>query len=916
MVSLPPPLTAEILVDDVWQPVSARATTAVTVARGASSEGSQAEPGRCGLVIDNRDRSKSPRNPNSPLFGKIGRNTPFRLAVHAGASYLWVPTNTDRASTPDNAALSITGDMDIRLDVAPDSWLGDGNLTELMGKWEAIGDQRSWALYVWTDGRLTFWWSEDGINVKQVLPSVAVPAGPGQRKAVRVTLDVDNGAAGSTATFYTADTLAGPWTQLGDPVVTAGVTSVFDSTAPVDVGAVRTLGFPDATGRFYGAEIRNGINGTLVASPDFTTQEPATASFTDSAGRVWTVEGDAVITNRKTRMRGEIPAWPPQRDMSGNDIYTPLAPAGILRRLGQGTKALDSSLRRRIPSYSPLAYWPMEEGESATQASSPTAGVQPLTLSPANWAAEDSLPSSSPLPQINSGTSTPCNMLGRVPASATALTSWHVQWVYFIETGPAIERTFLRILSTGTVAEWYIQSSSATGSTILGKDSDGNTVFTQGIGTGTDIFGQWVRVKFAATQNGGNVDWNITWTDVGGDSGFFSSSFAGTVGRPTGVASPPHGYAADLDGMAIGHISVWPTNSTAAYDNAIDAWAGETAGRRIQRLCAENGVPFTVLDETVLDDTHTVGPQRVDTFLKLLQDAADADRGFLLEQRERLGLTYRPRTTLYNQTPRLTLSFTDGVIADFKATDDDKLTENDVTVKRTAGSEGQAVLETGALSVQDPPDGVGRGYDVQHTLNLQTDEQTAPMAQWLLHLGTFDGMRYPQITLDLANPRVQEMIDDILEADVGDLIRLTDLPAEYGPDDVDLIVQGYNEEAGPEAWRHTFACLPGQPYRVAVVGDDVLGRADTDGSELAAAVDTDDTVLSVTVTDGLLWTTDPVECPFDIRTGGEVMTVVSCTTAAQDTFTRLVTTGWGTADSGQAWTTTGGSTSDYSVQGV
>ncbi len=61
--------------------------------------------------------------------------------------------------------------------------------------------------------------------------------------------------------------------------------------------------------------------------------------------------------------------------------------------------------------------------------------------------------------------------------------------------------------------------------------------------------------------------------------------------------------------------------------------------------------------------------------------------------------------------------------------------------------------------------------------------------------------------------------------------------------------------------------------------------------------------------------TYPLDFPFDIRTGGEVMRVTACTQAAQDAFARTVETGWGTADSGQAWTTTGGSASDYSVTG-
>jgi hypothetical protein len=311
-----------------------------------------------------------------------------------------------------------------------------------------------------------------------------------------------------------------------------------------------------------------------------------------------------------------------------------------------------------------------------------------------------------------------------------------------------------------------------------------------------------------------------------------------------------------------------------------------------------------------------MGPQRSGKLLDLLSEITESDLGFLTEQRGARALTYRQHSTLYNQTPALELDYSQGLISPpFTPEDDDKLSENDVTAKRRGGASSRAVLETGALSTLDPPDGIGL-YDVEHTLSLHTDEQTTDMAGWLLHLGTFDGMRYTSLALDLANPRVYAMVDDILQVDIGDTIRLTHLPDDLPPGDVDLIVQGYTEHIGEDAWRITFACVPGEPWSVAVVDDAVLGRVDTDGSVLAVAAGSTDAVLQVEVTAGPLWTTEPIEAPLDIRVGGEVMTVTAITGDVQDRFARTVTSGWGTADSGQAWTTTGGSVSDYSVQGV
>jgi hypothetical protein len=58
---------------------------ALTITRGRSDEQTQASPQRMSFTIENRDGKYSPRNPLSPLFGKIGRNTPVRCTIDSGA---------------------------------------------------------------------------------------------------------------------------------------------------------------------------------------------------------------------------------------------------------------------------------------------------------------------------------------------------------------------------------------------------------------------------------------------------------------------------------------------------------------------------------------------------------------------------------------------------------------------------------------------------------------------------------------------------------------------------------------------------------------------------------------------------------------------------------------------------------------
>jgi hypothetical protein len=893
----------ELLVDGEWIPVRTYERDTIEVDTGRGDGASQTDPGRLSITIDNRSGRYSTRNPESDLYGKIGRNTRGRLSVPGTTSYLELDGNAaNNASTPDAAALDITGDLDLRWEGETD-WYAPG-ITILMGKWGSAGN-RSYYLRL-DNGSLYVLATRDG--TVGPFGSWPLPVLP-RRAAVRATIDADNGAGGVTIRLFWAESISGPWVQFSDDIIVANPLTIHSSTAPLMIAPeqIDTVARRAVAGRVYKAEVRNGINGPLAAAPDFTAQAAGTTSFVDSAGRTWTLSGTAVIRDRADLIVVEVPEWPQDWQPDESDAWVTIEGAGILRRMGQGKKALQSTLRRRIPSYRPLAYWPMEEGSNATRAYSPIAGVSPLALTGVNWASADSLPSSNPLPALAPTSTNPAMMMGRVPAPATALTAWAVQWLYRLDQAPASRFTFMRILGTGTIAEWYIQTG-ADGTNLIGRDDDGTTLVSHNIGTGSDLFGQWVLVHFVLAQNGSNINYDIFWTDVGGDAGHFGSSIAGSLGRPSAVASPPNGYAADLNGMAIGHISVWPLAGTSAYTNAVTAWTGETAWQRVRRLATEENLPLARIGGP--ETTELVGPQTPDTLLNLLQAAADADGALLLEDATRPGLVFRERSSMYSQTPKLVLSYNQapGLAAPLKPVDDDTAIRNDRTVVRDGGSEARAVLEDGPLSV----DSIGQ-YDDSVTLSLHDDAQAEPIAYWRLHQGTVDGPRYPQVRVLLH--KAPHLIPAVLALTEGDLIRITDLPKYVGYGDVDLLVDGKRHELGQERWEVTFNCSPGEPWRVAAVDDAVLGRVDTDGSELAAAVDTDDTVLRVTVTEGPAWSTEPADYPVDLRAGGEIMTATSCTYAVQDTFTRTLPTGWGTADSGQTWTTSGGSSTDYSVGG-
>jgi hypothetical protein len=201
--------------------------------------------------------------------------------------------------------LTVTGDIDIRVDLAMDNWV-PGAVQALATRTGAAGHW-AWQFAVRANGALRLTWSANGSTTigpdsTQVLPFVK-----GERMAVRVTLDVDNGSSQRVLTYYTAPSIAGPWTQLGS-TVTGAVTSIFAATAPLDVGARGTIEL--LAGLVYGVEVRNGIDGPVVARFDATDKTPGDGTITDESGKVFTLSGNAAIVQGNPKPDLYVPASP------------------------------------------------------------------------------------------------------------------------------------------------------------------------------------------------------------------------------------------------------------------------------------------------------------------------------------------------------------------------------------------------------------------------------------------------------------------------------------------------------------------------------------------------------------------------------------------------------------------------------
>ncbi|WP_329219258.1 hypothetical protein [Streptomyces microflavus] len=860
-------LRGELMLGGSWVNITKDIYTRepIRIVHGTANEGAQPDPASCSLLLNNAGGKYSPRNSLGPHFGLLTRNTPVRITVPAAES--WLRLDGGHASTPSTAALATPGDLDVRVEVSPDDWVVYGRVRPLIGRWDGGAGLLGWRLAVLTDGTLDLSWSSTGAvaGVRNASSTLAV-GGPGDgRLCVRAVLDVNNGSAGCTATFYTAPTMAGPWTVLGAPVVSAGTTTVASPATSVVLGSSPGLGLPGIplAGRVYRAEVRSGIGGTLLTAPDFTGLVDGATGVTDSAGRVWSLSGTATVSRRECLFTGEVSDWPPRWTGAGHDAWVPVQAAGILRRLGQGRRPLESTLRRRVPSAPGLlAYWPMEDAAGATQLYSPIPGVLPVRVSGMSLAADDSLPGSAPLPSLGAVAS----MSATVPHSPSA--GWHVEMVYRLPAMPIVLTEILRVNIAGSVMRSAHVFASTSAIRIEARNADGGTIQFFDLTTTaaiTDFAGIWNRLSlFVVPVGGTQTRLTAAWRDIAtGDWWRANTTFTGTMGTATAVAGI---WGGATQGMTLGHLGVFSVpgvqNGTGAlpgvtiYNGADSGYDRETAVDRVRRLAAEEPIlRLAARDGDNSTASELMGPQGRAELLSLLGELGETDSGILAETMDRVGLLYRDRATLYNQVPRLTLDYAAGEVAPpLEPAEDDADRPNDVTVTRAGGSSGRVVIEDGPNGARPPEEGGVGTYEEAVTLSLGTDAQARPIAGWRAHLGTWDEARYPTVRVELH--RRPELIPQALRLHVGDLVRITNPPMYTGPGPLDLIVRQIQHEPRPRAWVLTLSCTPAGPYRVGVAGGP-RDHVDTAGSRLSAATTATDTVLQVEVTAGRTWMEAP-----------------------------------------------------------
>lgn len=627
----------------------------IEIERGRPDETSDVDPAKCKLTINNRGGKYSPRNPNGPYYGRIGRNTPLRVTIG-------IPTVGDA---------NVVDENDVTTHTAPsvDSRASSGLL---ICAWATSFEPGEYTLPAsMTRDAET---SAEGSTVASAYEELTEPGDTGQR-----TADFTPDEGGSTG--YAAASVAMPGDN-GAPVIEEFWDAVrYAEDVAFLTGEDTQAGWwlvaVQAWQYDYNRSMPNTPQGTsgqwtLIA-------DSQTANNSVARVKVWTrrvlVDGSQQVTfptagdgNRNNHARlyllsdvqfsaarfaGEVSAWPPRWHHSEGDVWVPIEAGGILRRLGQGSAPIRSAIYREEMSpgkTTPVAYWPCEDRENAGSIASALDNGDPMLIVGEPKLAEfDDFAASASLPTMQAGM-----FSGQVPNYDVGDES-QVRWLLAVpEDGIDDDQVLLTVWTNGSARQWEIVYKVDNAMRFRIYDIRGQQIQEDSVTWSEDVDGALLRMSLEVTEtDNGDIDYNLGLLPVGAREGrFVSHSVSGeTFGRIERVQVNVGSEDSDLGDTAIGHVSVHNTITT-IFDlwAALDAWRDESAGRRIERLCAEEEIPFTVALPTAdLDDTALMGPQGAETLLDLLREAAQVDGGILHETREEVGLSYRPRTSLYNQ---------------------------------------------------------------------------------------------------------------------------------------------------------------------------------------------------------------------------------------------------------------------------
>ncbi|MGN9802072.1 hypothetical protein [Micromonospora sp. L32] len=778
----------------------------ITISRGKSSPLADTVPSQCSLVLDNSDGRFTPRNAIGAYYPSLQKNTPLRVRIRQARDLFgrttsngWGPADSGQVWTTSGGAAG---------DYSTDGAVGKHSLG-------SVGVLRASLI-------------DTGLNSHRVTADVTCPVMPtGASISHWVVV-----RAADTSNYY----------AVALTVTTSGAVSLVmyrrqggALSAPLDSASglpVHTAGtrwrivFELAGERLRATAWRPAVEfdpGWLVEATD-TVLTAGTQVGVMSREETGNTNGTVVISwdsfdVSSIRFTGLVDRWPSRWDPSGTNRYVPITAHGVLRRIATAGEATRSPLYRYLmaQTWARTAYWPLEDGESATEASSADdQAPQMLPSAPVRFGVQ--APSTS-------GVSTMVDPKGaylhaRMPEYYAL--DWRLEVVLSHGKVPSLTVRSLSWLCPGSLTRWDLNST-PTGFQIAAWTAVSGGSIQLAVNTAViPQPGQLHHIRVDVIHPGGTdvrADVYVDGTFVG-----WSSATGLQAHVPNVMRINPD--AVDSDNVPlVGHLIMWgerPVGSESAQ--AALGYPGEHAHRRIEAVCAERDVPYAPVYGAAVT-SEPMGPRPSGSLVGTLRDAEATDAGLLYELRSG-HVSYRRRAALVDQSAVLVLDYDEGHVAPpFEPSDDDAQLRNDVTVRRPLGSEAR-VVDAAHIAA------VGR-YETTLTLNPSDDERLEQLAAWAVRRGTVAEQRFDTIAINMSRVTAS-VVSQWLACDIGDRVTVDNVPTHLTPDSVDVMLAGYTEVIEwPRRWRVEMVCEPYSPWVTGVLDSTTLGRLDTAGSTLA-----------------------------------------------------------------------------------
>lgn len=795
---------------------SAHSGGGIKIKRGRPNESPIAEASECNLVLNNQAGKWSELNPASPYFGRLGRNQPIRVALRRiRDDFNHTETNT-WGTTPtwvDSEQVTRSGYPWTIIGTAANFDMASGNATI-----QAVTGDQSVYLSTFADVDIKVRvmvsdrTSQFGVLLRtnasgtEQIRAVITPGGTDTFTIVRV-------ASAVTLTLNTNmpfQVVANTWYWLRAQITGRRYRMKFwaDGTDQ-----------PTQWDKTYAdnRQITDGTFGATGGAGCFVRNGSALVTYSEIEFNVW-------------RAHTEVVAFPVKFDLSQTDRWVPFKTRGILRRLGQGRKALDSALTHHLSQYVPgsLMWYPFESTDGIIGSNGVPGGI-PAILSGASQESPEltgakALPGVSGLIRMSEDTS---SFLGQVSNHPNVNQAWTCLGFWQVDSLPASQQTLFQYTATGTGATWKVTVDNAGNIGVYAYDSVGNLVGSSVnavLGAVIPV-GSWISCALYVFDSGGTVNWawNLHRPEPGEPFYSINGTFAGSAGVFRSVSHTSNSVWTAAGGVRLAQFLHYTKDLpfvAADFANAAAAYKSETNINRFSRLCTDAGIPFSVIGDTNTHG-HQMGAQLPAKRLDLLTDCAEVGAFNLEEDRDDFGLVLRSRQSVYNG-PIFDMDVDGGHLVDpLDPAPDDQATRNDVTVSRPGGGFARAIQETGDLNINDPEadvDGVGV-YDEQVEQNYYADAQLSAAANWRLSRGTLKVPRYPSLPADLTAEAYNTSLAItalMLSLDSGSLARVRN--PQCHPSALIQGVQGYEEEIDQYDLDITVTSTPGDSYIVGVVG--------------------------------------------------------------------------------------------------